>query len=70
MQPRSGWEKWKALAARAATFQARVLLALFYWIVITPFALVLRAVADPLELRPGAGGRWHRPPSAEPPQQH
>ena len=66
----SGWERWKAMAARAATFQARVLLVVFYWVVVSPFALVLRLVADPLELRQGRGGHWCRPPLADPPRQH
>lgn len=70
MRKKSGWERWKDLAARAATFQARILLVVFYWVVISPFAIVLRFVADPLEIRSGRGGHWHRPPSSEPPFQH
>lgn len=66
MQTDSAWDRWKALAARAATFQARVLLALFYWFFVTPFALVLRVVADPLELRGSEGGRWHQAPPTHP----
>lgn len=52
------WTRWKELAARAATFQARVLLSIFYWTVIPPFALALRAFGDPLGLRRARGGRW------------
>jgi len=70
MNPESSWERWKALAARAATFQARVLLTVFYWVVVTPFALVLRAFSDPLEIRDPNGGRWGRPPLFDPRQQH
>jgi hypothetical protein len=70
MNPESSWESWKALAARAATFQARVLLALFYWVVLTPFALVLRLFSDPLAIRDPNGGRWRRPPVCDPHRQH
>ncbi len=70
MNPQSHWERWKALAARAATFQARVLLVAFYWVVVTPFALLLQAFADPLELRNPEGGRWSRPAAGDPRRQH
>ncbi len=70
MCEKSGWERWKDMAARAATFQARVLLVVFYWVVISPFAVVLRLFADPLEIGPGRGGHWHRPPSSKPPSLH
>lgn len=70
MGPKSGWERWKDLAARAATFQARVLLAVFYWVVITPFALLAQLFTDPLGLRGGDGGRWQRPPQSDPRRQY
>lgn len=68
VKAKSGWERWKDLAARAATFQARVLLTVFYWIVITPFALVAQLFGDPLGLR--AGGCWQRPPDSDPRRQY
>lgn len=68
MASTSHWERWKELAARAATFQARVLLTVFYWVVITPFALAVQALADPLGLRDG--GRWQRTPDSEPRRQY
>lgn len=55
----TAWEKWKELAKRAATWQARVLLACFYWVCVTPFACVVRLCSDPLETEAGGrGGRW------------
>ncbi len=52
------WRRWKQFGARAATFQARVLLTLFYWSVLPLFAIALRAFSDPLQLRRDRGGRW------------
>lgn len=56
--PPSLWERWKEVAARAATFQARILLTVFYYTVVPIFALAVRAFSDPLGLSPERGGRW------------
>lgn len=60
------WEKWKSLARRAATFQARVLLTVFYYTVVVPFALATKAVGDPLRLSRERGGRWTPTGSSNP----
>ncbi len=52
------WAKWKAFGHMVANFQSRVLLFVFYFIVLGPFALVMRVFSDPLHLRPSAGTRW------------
>ena len=49
------WARWKAIAHVIGTFQARLLLSLFYYLVIPPFAIVLKILRDPLALRPGQG---------------
>jgi hypothetical protein len=46
--PRRAWEGWKRVARRLGDFQARVLLSLFYFVVVAPFALGVRAFSDPL----------------------
>jgi hypothetical protein len=57
-QPRL-WDRWKQVAARAATFQARILLTIFYWTVIPIFAGAMRLFkSDPLGLDRRKGGRW------------
>lgn len=56
--PPSLWERWKEVAARAATFQARILLTVFYFTVVPVFALAVRVFGDPLGLSPTRGGRW------------
>ena len=52
------WARWKAVAETIATFQSRVLLSLFYYIVLAPFALGMRLASDPLGLRPNAPVGW------------
>ena len=42
------WERWKDAATRAATLLARILLTVFYWIVVTPFAWGVRLCSEPL----------------------
>ncbi len=45
------WERWKIIAEKIGTFQAKVILSLLYFVLIGPIALVRRVVADPLGLR-------------------
>lgn len=42
------WERWKKIALAIGTFNGRVILAVFYFAVVTPFALLSRAFSDPL----------------------
>jgi hypothetical protein len=49
------WARWKAFGHMVATFQARVLLFVFYYVILGPFALAMRGFSDPLGLRPDAG---------------
>ena len=44
--------------------QARVLLALFYYLVLAPFALLIRLFSDPLEIKPRHRAGWKK---VEPP---
>ena len=50
------WEGWKRFGKKVGDLQARFLLIVFYFVIIPPFALAMRA-ADPLGLR-HAGGGW------------
>lgn len=52
------WEGWKRVGRKLGTFQARVLLTVFYFVILAPFALLLRLTSDPLALRKGSGGGW------------
>ena len=51
------------MARRIGDVQARILLSFFYFVILAPFALVLRR-SDPLAIRPGAPRGW-RPREAE-----
>ncbi len=45
------WEAWKRLGHKIGNFQARVLLTVFYGVLILPFGLVTRWFADPLRIK-------------------
>ncbi|MBI4640406.1 MAG: hypothetical protein HY731_06910 [Candidatus Tectomicrobia bacterium] len=52
------WQWWKRIAEKIGNFQARLLLSLFYFVVILPMGLVVRLSSDPLKLRKGQGSLW------------
>ncbi len=47
----SAWERWKVIARAIGNFQARLVLSGFYFLVVSPFALIVKAFKDPLGLR-------------------
>jgi hypothetical protein len=49
------WAGWKRVGRKIGDFQARVLLTLFYFVLLAPFAVVVRWKADPLGLKRGGG---------------
>jgi hypothetical protein len=53
------WAGWKRIARKIGDFQARVLLTIFYFVLLAPFALVMRRTSDPLAVKPGAQRGWH-----------
>ena len=55
---RTAWEAWKRVAKRLGDVQARLILTVFYFLVLAPFALVLRWRSDPLATKPGATRGW------------
>ena len=48
------WEGWKDFAADMGNYQSRILLAFFYFLVVTPFGLLVRLLSDPLRIKPSA----------------
>ncbi len=52
------WSAWKAVAHVIGDFQARLLLSLFYFVVMAPFALSLKVFSDPLQLRRTTSAGW------------
>ena len=64
---RRGWERWKRFGKKLGDVQARILLTVFYFVILAPFGLGVRA-ADPLGLRrTGEGWRTRRPAPREDP---
>jgi len=61
---RSGWRAWTRIARRIGDVQARLLLVFLYFVVVPPFALLVRWTADPLAIRPGTTKGW-RPRDTE-----
>jgi hypothetical protein len=61
---RRAWEGWKRFGKRVGDLQARILLTVFYFVILAPFGLGVRA-ADPLGLRRTGTGWRPRPPAPE-----
>ena len=55
---RTAWTKWKAFGHKVAMFQSRAMLFVFYFLILGPFALLMKAFSDPLELRAGKARGW------------
>lgn len=52
------WEGWKKIAHKIGNFQARVLLGIFYFLLLSPFSIAL-TLKDTLALKPGSSHGWH-----------
>jgi hypothetical protein len=46
-----GWAAWKKIAHKIGNFQARVLLTVFYGVLVLPFGLAARLFSDPLRIK-------------------
>lgn len=45
------WQTWKRIAHAIGNFQARVLLTVFYAVLVFPFGIVVRLFSDPLRIK-------------------
>lgn len=45
------WQRWKRIARGVGTFQARILLTVFYAVLVLPFGIVVRLFSDPLRIQ-------------------
>lgn len=62
------WARWKFIAEKIGSFNARVILTLLYFIVIIPFGLIQRIARSGFR-PPAPGTNWHtrpEPPSRKP----
>ena len=52
------WNRWKRIAKRIGDFQARLILSVLYFVILGPFALLVRWGADPLSIKRGRQQSW------------
>lgn len=45
------WQAWKRIARKIGNFQARVLLSIFYAVLVFPFGIGARLFSDPLRIK-------------------
>ncbi len=55
---RRAWVWWKRVARAIGDFQARIILVLFYFVALGPFALVVRWTSDPLAIKSATLKGW------------
>src|SRR5215213_8340264 len=62
-----GWGRWRELSQKAADFQARIILTIFYFTVMLPFGVVFGLVKDPLRIKSRPSGSYwmERKPSSD-----
>lgn len=53
------WEGWKKIARKIGDFNARVILTIFYFILLCPFAVLMKLFTDPLEIKNKEHVGWH-----------
>jgi hypothetical protein len=64
---RKSWKWWKRIARIIGDFNARVILTIFYFIFLAPFALAVRSLSDPLAIKNKSAPLWGtKTPSDEP----
>jgi hypothetical protein len=52
------WAAWKIIARKIGDFQGRLLLSVLYFVLLGPFAFVVKTFCDPLRLRPAVVPDW------------
>jgi len=61
------WDGWRKFARQLGNYQGRVILAFFYFVVLTPFGLLTRLLSDPLQIRSKTGASlWAERPADAP----
>jgi hypothetical protein len=50
------WQWWRKIAKKIGDFQARLILAIFYFVIILPLGLIVRLFSDPLDRKESAAG--------------
>ena len=55
---RALWSAWCVFAKKLGMLQSRIILTVFYFVVLAPFALAVRIFLDPLRLRGKPSWKW------------
>jgi hypothetical protein len=55
---RTAWERWKKIARAIGVVQTRILMVVFYFVLVLPLGLVMRMRGDPLHLKAPHGSNW------------
>ena len=45
------WQNWKEFSKRMGSFQSRLMLSMFFFIVVSPFAIAVKLFSDPLNIK-------------------
>jgi len=52
------WKHWKNIGHKIGNFQARLILTFFYFVLVAPFAVIVRFGAKPLRLKICHSSNW------------
>jgi hypothetical protein len=52
------WRKWKYIAGIIGTFQSRILLTIFYFVILLPAGIIFRIFKDPLKIKSPLKTAW------------
>ncbi|NOR14332.1 MAG: hypothetical protein GQ544_01370 [Candidatus Aminicenantes bacterium] len=55
------WQSWNEFSKRMGSFQSRILLSLFYFVFVSPFAIAAKMFSDPLNLKYRRHSSWWTP---------
>ncbi len=45
------WQRWTGFSKRMGSFQSRIMLSLFFFVVVSPAAVLIKALGDPLQIK-------------------
>ncbi len=45
------WQSWKNFSKRTGSFQSKIILSFFFFLLVTPFALAVKIFSDPLRIK-------------------
>lgn len=45
------WHRWTGFSKRMGSFQSRVMLSFFFFLIVSPVALIIRVLGDPLKIK-------------------